>query len=176
MRRGEELTYHPNILTTYDKSVRHAVYVTPYVRVHAQSQLSPLCHQQQHKFPLCHNLYHCTISGQGPSSSSPLSAALTLGSSTASSASPTRTVYREAGQNASLACGGVNANTLVRKLEWLCRGCRSASPSHETTIASFKGGLGSIASFGNCKMAIFLLGYCIVCYVLETKQKLSNTL
>ena len=47
-----------------------------------------------------------------------------------------------------MACGGVNANTLVRKLEWLCRGCRSASPSHETTIASFKadeGGNSSVA-------------------------------
>ena len=82
-----------------------------------------------------------TSSGQGASASSSFSASPPGSSTTTSSASlPTRTVYREAGQNASLACGGVNANTLVRRLEWLCRGCRSASPSHETTIASFKGG------------------------------------
>ena len=82
-------------------------------------------------------LSSCFISGQG---ASPSSSALPPGSSSVPATSPTRTVYREAGQNASLACGGVNANTLVRRLEWLCRGCRSSSPSHETTIAAFKGG------------------------------------
>ena len=79
-----------------------------------------------------------SISGQGASSSS--SASPPGSSSVGPANSPSRTVYREAGQNASLACGGVNANTLVRRLEWLCRGCRSSSPSHETTIAAFKGG------------------------------------
>ena len=151
MEKGEEEGGRAHLPSKYSKDINNYKSVSNSIKgelVHAPSQLYPLWHQQQHKFSLSHNLYHCTFSGQGTSSSSPLSAALTLGSSTASSASPTRTVYREAGQNASLACGGVNANTLVRKLEWLCRGCRSASPSHETTIASFKGGLGFIASFG----------------------------
>ena len=76
-----------------------------------------------------------TDRGDSSSSASPPGS-----SSVGPATSPSRTVYREAGQNASLACGGVNANTLVRRLEWLCRGCRSSSPSHETTIAAFKGG------------------------------------
>ncbi len=37
-----------------------------------------------------------------------------------------------------LRCRGVNEHSLVRRLEWICKGCRSTSSSHETTVVLFK--------------------------------------
>lgn len=52
----------------------------------------------------------------------------------------TDNVYRQAGENVTLLCQGLTEDSLVRSVKWICQGCYSNSPSHETVVAEFKEG------------------------------------
>ncbi len=47
------------------------------------------------------------------------------------------TLRVHAGRNATLRCAGVGADSLIRDLEWACRGCAGRPPQQQSVIASY---------------------------------------